>query len=285
MMESEWLLCREPERMLSHVRGQVGHRKLLLFACACCRRVWDLLEHELHRDAVAVAEAFADGEVGEDGLYRIERALNEETSSEPRFLHWLQATASESEKWELSHSTPYDILSPKRLAQSLIGFDTRLWGAGVVSNASRLRALCALHRETELKIKTNEAGAPDEEGFFEARLDEEEVAQCDLLRDIMGNPFRPPVSRENLIGAGNQSTVRLAGAIYKSREFDRVSELGDALRQAGCTEPLLLEHCRTDTTHVRGCWVIDLVIGKSNALIPQRTPPPEPPTGTDDIPF
>jgi hypothetical protein len=85
--------------------------------------------------------------------------------------------------------------------------------------------------------------------------------QAQLLRDIFGNPFRPvtldPRWQTELV-------VALANGIYVDRAFDRMPILADALEDAGCDiPPDVLSHCRGDGPHVRGCWVVDLVLGKS----------------------
>jgi hypothetical protein len=91
----------------------------------------------------------------------------------------------------------------------------------------------------------------------------ESAAQAELLRDLFGNPFPPA----ELIGqawlAWNSGTVlRLAQAIYDQRAFDRLPVLADALEEAGCTDAAILDHCRGGGPHVRGCWVVDLLLGK-----------------------
>lgn len=80
----------------------------------------------------------------------------------------------------------------------------------------------------------------------------------DLLRCIFGNPFQPTG------GAGwdDPRTIRLAQAIYEERAFERLPILADALEEAGCQDALALEHCRRDRVHVRGCWVVDRILGK-----------------------
>jgi hypothetical protein len=55
---------------------------------------------------------------------------------------------------------------------------------------------------------------------------------------------------------------RLASHIYDSRAFDRLPILADALEEAGCKDAEILAHCRGPGPHVRGCWVVDLVLGK-----------------------
>ena len=80
-----------------------------------------------------------------------------------------------------------------------------------------------------------------------------------FLRDIFGNPFRPiafdPAWR-------SEAAVGIARGIYEDRAFERLPILADALQDAGCEHPDILSHCREPGDHVRGCWVVDLVLGK-----------------------
>jgi hypothetical protein len=81
-----------------------------------------------------------------------------------------------------------------------------------------------------------------------------------LIRDVFGNPFRPAA----LDAAWRTSpTVGLARSMYESRNFGTMPILADALEEAGCNNPDMLTHCREPGNHVRGCWVVDLVLGKS----------------------
>jgi hypothetical protein len=90
-------------------------------------------------------------------------------------------------------------------------------------------------------------------------MNSERAAQCHLLNDIFGNPFHPasfnPAWR-------TRTAVNLAHAIYDERAFDRMPILGDALEEAGCTNADILDHCRQPGEHVKGCWVVDSVLGK-----------------------
>jgi hypothetical protein len=81
----------------------------------------------------------------------------------------------------------------------------------------------------------------------------------DFLRDIFGNPFRPVTVSPSWQTA---NVVALAQAIYDERAFERMPILGDALEDAGCTSAEILAHCRGPGPHVRGCWVVDLLLGK-----------------------
>jgi len=83
--------------------------------------------------------------------------------------------------------------------------------------------------------------------------------QSVLLRDIFGNPFRPVALDPRW---RNETVVALASGIYADRAFDRMPILADALEEAGCDDLEVLNHCRGPGPHVRGCWVVDLVLGK-----------------------
>lgn len=79
------------------------------------------------------------------------------------------------------------------------------------------------------------------------------------LRDVFGNPFQPMT----VDPAWRTSTVSsLAQAIYHERAFDRLPILGDALEDTGCDNADILNHCRQPGDHVRGCWCVDLLLGK-----------------------
>ena len=88
---------------------------------------------------------------------------------------------------------------------------------------------------------------------------EAEAYVCDLFRCVFGNPFRPAALPK---GWRTADVLGLARAIYEDRAFDRLPLLADALMDAGCGDDQVLGHCRGAGPHVRGCWVVDLVLGK-----------------------
>jgi hypothetical protein len=91
----------------------------------------------------------------------------------------------------------------------------------------------------------------------------EEGAWRELFRPascIVGNPFRPVAFDR---GWRSETAIALASGIYAERAFDRLPILADALEEAGCDHPDVLAHCRGPGPHVRGCWVVDLVLNKS----------------------
>jgi hypothetical protein len=88
----------------------------------------------------------------------------------------------------------------------------------------------------------------------------EVTRQVALVRDIFGNPFRPvafnPAWRTD-------TALTLARQMYDSRDFGAMPIMADALQDAGCDSEDILSHCRdVNATHVRGCWLVDLVLGK-----------------------
>jgi hypothetical protein len=87
--------------------------------------------------------------------------------------------------------------------------------------------------------------------------------QADLLREIFGNPFRPPALDPAWSAWNDGAIAKMAQAIYEAKAFDRLPVLGDALEEAGCADAALLGHCRGPEPHVPGCWVLDLLLGKS----------------------
>jgi hypothetical protein len=86
--------------------------------------------------------------------------------------------------------------------------------------------------------------------------------QADLLRDIFGNPFRRVTVQPSWVQWKDGTVLHLARSIYEDRRFEDLPILADALEEAGCTDLDILGHCRSGGDHVRGCWVVDLVLGK-----------------------
>lgn len=213
MTEQDWDGCRDPQAMLNCLLGRVKDRRLRLFACACCRRVWSLLADEQVREAVEVAERYADG-VGSKELE----------------VAWMAAA----------------------------------YAADHAAEGSVESAVCGA-TDDDAWVGAREALA----GVARAALrdsDGEQAAQCDLLRDIFGNPFRPvsidPAWR-------TPAVVSLARAAYDERvlpsghiEPERLAVLADALEDAGCTDPGILGHLRGPGVHFRGCHVLDLLLGR-----------------------
>jgi hypothetical protein len=86
-----------------------------------------------------------------------------------------------------------------------------------------------------------------------------EAETCELIRDVFANPFRA-VALDS--GWRTPKVTALAQAIYDERSFDRLPVLADALEEAGCHDADILNHCRRPGPHARGCWVVDLILGR-----------------------
>jgi hypothetical protein len=183
------------------VKDKASARKLRLFACAACRRIWHVIADERSRAAVEVSERYADGLADQAELMAAAARAT------------LVADAAEEAK-------PFG------------------W------NAARTAALAA----TTVEVAAERAACAAADG--------------DLVRCIFGNPFRPvSLDRSWLLGSG-PPIASLAAAFSEGRAPDTIPVLADALEEAGCPSPEVLDHLRGPGRHARGCWVIDLILGK-----------------------
>jgi hypothetical protein len=235
MSEAEWLACSDPEPMLEFLRGKRSDRKLRLFAVACCRRIWDRLVEDGSRHAVQVAERFADG-LATPRQLQMARKISEE-SKDPAPWGGERACA-----WSATHNSAWSAAE----------------GAARTSQVAMSSDWDAAGRKAD---RTHDPADRERVGtVFRRERDLHRKAQAALLRCIFGLlPFRPAT-----INATWQTSnvTALARSIYDDRAFDRLPILADALEDAGCDNADILQHCRSGGEHVRGCWIIDLVLGK-----------------------
>lgn len=105
------------------------------------------------------------------------------------------------------------------------------------------------------RVGTDMAGLPTWVGARQATA----AQQPALLRDVFGNPFHPAAFSP---AWQTDATSALARQMYESRDFSAMPALADALQDAGCASADMLDHCRGSGPHVRGCWVVDLVLGR-----------------------
>ena len=106
MTEAEWLTGTEPDPMLAFLWRKASDRKLRLFACGCCRELWESLEDERSRNAVATAEHYADG-IATDGTRRGARhaaqVARSEASRAARQIARAAYEATHHDAWEAAH--------------------------------------------------------------------------------------------------------------------------------------------------------------------------------------
>ena len=250
MTEQEWLAGTDPTPMLEFVRHTASDRKLRLFAVACCRQASHLLADERSRHAVETAELFADQLARKKELFGA-KGIGEQAAKEIEALWTPARSAAWAAVWVAS-------------------------GRGGVLRAAKA-AISALVREAmDRGRQANAAAGVDAAGraAHEARCltqRAEDRQAAVTLRDIFRNPFRPsPTPLPAFVLAWNDGTVRrLAEATYEERRLPegtlhaaRLAVLADALLDAGCDDEELIQHCRSEEPHYRGCWALDCLLGK-----------------------
>jgi hypothetical protein len=292
MTEREWLACTDPQTMLESLRGKATERKLRLFACASCRRLWHLLTDEKGRKAVETAERFADGAAGEE----------ERSAAFTALMAAAYATPS-SPAGATNPSFRLDWASPALLAAAIaVKTDAEcLWdgwtgkcidGAGAPHSDGIYRALGLCHhaahaaghhairqarRAQEAERRTIRSvwdavtrsvrralGVSDPFGrIYRQAFRSEQQQQAAILNDLFGPlPCRPVAFDPAWLVWNDGAVARLAWAVYDERAFNRLPILADTLEEAGCTTEPILSHCRGPGEHVRGCWVLDLILGR-----------------------
>ena len=225
MTEAEWRACADPTPMLQFLRGKVSERKLRLFACAWGYLLWGRMTDERSKQAVVTAERFADGLAARSELIAAFNAAQEAWKS---IRVAFRGKDSQSEKAARASG------ASKGAAEVARNAATPEWNYGAVRISS--------WRDTDKTV----------------------FLLSTFAKDIFGSlPFRSP-SLDLAWLAWNDGAIRkLAQAIYDERAFGRLPLLADALEEAGCTDTAILAHCREPREHVRGCWVVDLLLGKS----------------------
>jgi hypothetical protein len=236
--ERAWQTSAYPERMLT-LHSPKSDRKGRLLLVAYCREMWDSLS-DGSRFAVTVAERWADGLAGADELEEA-RFRADEASVTADGVYWqLAAELEAAEQLAANEQIMPEIAEIARLDDEYI------------RQGLRRRAAIAARGTAFDRLEVNV--------FRRALALVDRHLGASLLRCIFGNPFRPVTFD---MSWRSSSAVGLARTMYESRDFGAMPILADALEEAGCDRPDVLAHCRADTPHVRGCWVVDLVLGKS----------------------
>jgi hypothetical protein len=103
--------------------------------------------------------------------------------------------------------------------------------------------------------------------FFVGWRDTRELARqaATILRDVVGNPFRPVAVQAGWL---SPTVFSLARQVYDSRDCSALPVLADALEEAGCDSAEVLDHCRGAGPHVHGCWVVHLLLEEGERTLP-----------------
>jgi len=228
MTEARWLGSVDPFPILQWVWGRLSDRRGRLIGCAGCRHVTHLITDPRTTGALEVAERFADAEA---------------SSAELEAAHKGATKAQNAQKRKallFAYAAVMDASAPWRSPTSGHGLT-----AGALTNAVRAKVL-----EAEPRL-----------GYAHLQRDRPAAftPMADLVREVVGNPFRPVAIDPAWL---TPTVEQLARGTYAERAFDRLPVLADALQDAGCDNDDVLNHCRGPGPHVRGCWVVDLVLGK-----------------------
>ncbi len=218
----DWAQGADVDLLVNFLKARGGSdRPLRLFGCACVRRFWPLLVDGRSRDALQVAERYAEGLADEAGRERAEEAARR--------------------AWEALGEQPGDVYAAAELAEGVVAppNDPRSWGyrEGPGDVAARAREL---------------SGEPEAESALQAGLLRE------LFGPL---PFRAVEVAPAWLTANGGAAAALARRAYDEYDFEALRVLADALEEAGCSQPDLLGHLRRPAGHARGCWALDLLLG------------------------
>jgi hypothetical protein len=242
MTEDEWLACNDPHLMLQFLRGKASSRKMRLFTVACCKRIWPLLPDARSRKAVEVAAEFADGLLSINDLHEASRNA--------------ALVATDPACAFAPPDSPLHAIEHARIAVSMTSADPINNMFTLAGHVARYCSNCAAYLRLE-------KGRADELGRCETNKRLEVKVHLWLLRDLFGPlPFRPVTLPISVITWNDRIVPKIATGIYAERAFGRLPILHDALLDAGCDDEELLSHCRYPEGHVRGCWALDLLLGK-----------------------
>lgn len=269
MKEQDWLTCNDSIPMLEFLQASVGdpfdskfdkgdpqserapglpswkatQRKLRLFATACMMRVPGMGSAEQNH-AIRISEQYADGLVDRAALeaaFVAARKLPKPLPLDADFA--LSVCGQPNMVWEAHLIEVFSTLGPELNVQAV---------------ATKTAEVITLYEGAE---------------YLSSRGRVEGSQQAHLLRDIFGNPFRPVDLDPSCLNEKTRAIAEtiyskksgaVAKTIYREGQFANLPRLARALKKdAGCTNRELWDHCQWPIQHVRGCWVVDLILGKS----------------------
>ncbi len=252
MTEQEWLESRDPRRMLECYTGTNWVK--------CCRVVWAQMQHEGCREAVDAAELYADG-------------------------YWTRKLMADAQYRALAHS----------IASRTCDDDGRPLAFPVGGSDRKLRLYAVAISDTALAFAGGDFVDPAVQAHLLREIIGNPFKALDLPRvhcpdcAIADQGDMLPGTRDDCRTCGDTGYVcpwstdtvrRVARGIYEGRLFDQMPMLADALEESGCDDQDVLDHCHqvsgvtiassrayggqvVEVGHVRGCWVLDMILGRS----------------------
>src|SRR5262245_27794697 len=232
--ERDWFATGDPLAMLARIYPMRSpdsrdpqDRRSRLYLLACARRAWDRLPW-VCRTLVEVGEMNADGQPVDARLQSAARAAADKLTDS---------------------ASPAEVLAE---AEEYLALGGRERSAGEVSPVPDPQTWKGLAYLVYFPFY------PDLPPFGHVPA---ELHSVELVREVFGNPFRPVRFEPRW----QTTTVRdLARGMYRARDFSGMPVLADALEDAGCVDPAVLAHCRREANHVRGCWVLDGLLGAAD---------------------
>lgn len=280
MTEKEWLESQAPLPMLVFLRGNSGivpaspclrhvglelysgrgarisPRKTLLFGTACCDLLGDMPLDELSRGSLVAYQKYA-------------YALPPKTWRDCSLRGW-RDECRERVREIVHHIVNGGQCTLGRLVGGM-GGDELIHAAHVALEVGRFiaddrakesAAGFYANANAAERAEWGHYGGPPDPAWHTAR-GAVERDQSELLREIVENPFRSVTLDSTWLSGEARIARQLAQAAYREGTFEALPVIADALEDAGCTEAAILDHCRGPNRHVRGCWVIDLLLGKT----------------------
>lgn len=221
-----WFECVYPGTMMDWLKTASG-RKHRLFACAACAEIRELFDEDEWK-LIQSAEVWANG-----GMKRTELvAIREQI--EARFVRneWGHLTATSD--------VALAVATPTKKA---------------------LKPLIQLLTLAKDRAKTGGWDCPELDLEYHQRMAQDFNQK--ILHDIFDDLFLDVEIRPEWLQWSGNAVPKMAERIYEDKAFDDMPILADALEDAGCDQSDVLDHCRSDRPHVRGCWVVDRILGKS----------------------
>jgi hypothetical protein len=244
MTEAEWLGSDNPQELVEFLSGRTTARKRRLLAASFCRHFLPLIRQSCVQRAVTIAERYADGLASLEGMLAISEQVLDAYVNVP------------------NPSPPNTDLPLSRKAES-ITIQTAFFLTQESDSYDFLLHCCQTTDLAASRWAMFRAGAGEALPYYPELVQ----WQFSLIDDLIGNPFRSVCIDHAWL---TPDVARIAQVAYDERDLpegtlqtDRLAILADALEEAGCTDAAILDHLRGPGPHVRGCWVIDLLLGKS----------------------
>jgi hypothetical protein len=238
MTEEEWLAedANHWPRLNCAIQKTVNSRKLILAAVSFCYPAMYLMKDERSKDAVIAAEKYADGEISKKELRAAYIAAHAVSLVNVSGAYIAYATT------HIAGGIAHAAYNPVHIVN--VAYNA----ANHVVNATAYYVTINDHPYYRSHVIANAAMASN------TRKGQKQLVHC-----IFGNPFQVTKFDPNWM---NDNASKLAQSVYIRKDFSLLSMLADELEENGCTDTQILNHCRNDKIHTRGCWVLDTILGK-----------------------